>query len=67
MVTYPIVVYLFLDLISTLNRAIIIQGEVISNRAIIIKEFFKGQGTEDIISCIIWIMVSQEGFSPDAF
>ncbi|CAD8103340.1 unnamed protein product [Paramecium sonneborni] len=52
-----IIWYLFLEILVNLNRSTISFGEIINTRSQIIKHYLKGQGAQDIISLIIWIII----------
>ncbi|CAD8090304.1 unnamed protein product [Paramecium sonneborni] len=52
-----IIWYLFLEILVNLNRSTISFGEIINTRSQIIKHYLKGQGVQDIISLIIWIII----------
>ncbi|CAD8132956.1 unnamed protein product [Paramecium pentaurelia] len=52
-----IILYLFLEILVNLNRSTISFGEIITTRSQIIKHYLKGQGAQDIISLMIWIII----------
>ncbi|CAK94917.1 unnamed protein product (macronuclear) [Paramecium tetraurelia] len=52
-----IILYLFLEILVNLNRSTISFGEIITTRSQIVKHYLQGQGVQDIISLIIWIII----------
>ncbi|CAD8178794.1 unnamed protein product [Paramecium pentaurelia] len=55
-IIYLFITFFFIDAFIICHKAIILQGELILNKRIIIQQYIRGHVYGDIINCLIWVI-----------